>query len=284
MNAWATFGIGASTALGAVILYGLIEQRSAMKEATTAYARVGAEPEPPKVRFGPEHVSELPEIAQRYFKHAIAPETPIYSVVELQMEGTFLLGDKAKFQTYSMSAREVLRPPDQFVWMPQLRSGALTISGSDGLARGEAWTRFWLFRLIPVVQEENYPDLVRSAKFRALGESALWMPSSLLPQNGVKWEQLGPADATVTFTRFDPAITLQLSIDASGAVKEFVGQRWSNANPDKTFRLQPFGGKVLAEGSFQGLTIPTQVKLGNHFGTEDYLPFFQARVVGAKYR
>jgi hypothetical protein len=255
-----------------------------MGEAKTAYSRIAADGGTPLKHFEPEQVRQLPEIARRYLGHAIAPGTPLYSVAELEMEGTFLLGDKEKFQTYQMSARQALNPPDQFVWIPKMRSGAMTISGSDGLVRGEAWTRFWLLGLVPVAQERTAPDLVRSAQFRAAVEGALWLPATLLPENGVEWEQLGPNEARVTLRRFSPEIVLRLELDELGRVTEVVGQRWSNANSAKVFQLQPFGGTMLAEGTFQGFTIPTAVAVGNHFGTEDYLPFFQARITKATYR
>ena len=159
----------------------------------------------------------------------------------------------------------------------------MTISGSDALVREEAWTSFWLLGLVPVAHERTTPDLVRSAQFRAAVEGALWLPASMLPQNGVGWEQLGADEARVTFRWFRPEIVLRLKLDTAGGVKEVVGQRWSNANPDGAFRLQPFGGTILAEGTFQGFTIPTEVTVGNHYGTQDYLPFFRAEITGAKY-
>jgi hypothetical protein len=199
------------------------------------------------------------------------------------MKGTFLLGDKDKFQTYSMSARQALRPPDQFIWIPEMRSGAMAITGSDALFRGQAWTRFWILGLIPVAQELTSADLVRSAAFRAAVEGAVWLPASLLPENGVQWQQVGTNDAVVTLRKPQPHIVLRLKINDAGALTEVFGQRWSNANADKTFRLQPFGGKMTAEGTFQGFTIPTEVSVGNHYGTDDYLPFFQARITKARY-
>lgn len=94
-------------------------------------------------------VEGLPEALQRYFTHAIAPGTPLKTTVELEMRGTFLLGDRAKFQTYEMEARQILASPDQFVWIPSLRSGPVHITGSDALVGGEAWTRFWINSLMP---------------------------------------------------------------------------------------------------------------------------------------
>lgn len=277
-------GVGAMAVAGGAAVIAYASSRSAMCEAERAYDRVAARTREAPPRFQLTQVADLPEIAQRYFRHAIAPGTPLYSVAELQMMGTFLLGDRTGFQSYAMTARQVLRPPNEFVWMSRLRSGALSITGSDALVDGEAWTRFWLLGLVPVAQESSSPDLVRSAQFRSAVESALSLPASLLPENGVKWEQVSQDVAEVTLQRFRPAIVLRLTLAPSGAVREVIGQRWSNANPEKTFTLQPFGGTMSSDATFQGFTIPTYIEAGNHYGTDDYLPFFQATITSATYR
>ena len=283
MNRWAKFGLGSLILAGGAATVGYLSYRSAMAEAEEAYARLAGTQTSVQTTFDPSMVADRPEIAQRYFRRAIAPGTPLYSSVELEMEGTFLLGDRANHQAYAMSARQVLNAPDQFVWVPRMRSGAMTITGSDALVDAEAWTRFWLLGLVPVAQDRTSPDLVRSAQFRAAVESALSLPTSLLPANGVEWKQVSETRARLTFRRFSPAIVLNMTIDQNGAVREVVGQRWSNANRDKTFRLQPFGGTMGSESTFHGLTIPTKIAVGNHYGTADYLPFFQVRIKSARY-
>lgn len=285
LNRSTKFGLGSLAVAGVAALIGYVSYRSAMAEAEDAYAHLSGAPTTivQATPFDPKMLADQPEVAQRYFRHAIAPGTPLYSSVELEMEGTFLLGDKEKHQAYAMSARQVLNAADEFVWMPRMRSGAMMITGSDALVDGEAWTRFWLLGLVPVAQDRSSGDLVRSAQFRAAVESALFLPTSLLPSNGVKWEQVSENHARLTFHRLSPPIVLDMTIDHSGAVREVVGRRWSNANRDKTFRLQPFGGTVGAEGTFQGLTVPTEMAAGNHYGTADYLPFFQVTITSARY-
>jgi hypothetical protein len=78
-------------------------------------------------------------------------------------------------------------------------------------------------------------------------------------------------------------VVLHLTLNDDGAVREVVGQRWSNANSEARFKLQPFGGTAVAEATFQGLTIPNEISAGNHYGSEDHLPFFQARLTEARY-
>ncbi|MFO7910688.1 MAG: DUF6544 family protein [Desulfotignum sp.] len=54
--------------------------------------------------------------------------------------------------------------------------------------------------------------------------------------------------------------------------------RWSDANPEKQHRLQPFGGYLSEFQSFDGFRLPTHVEAGNHFGMDQYFPFFVADV------
>jgi hypothetical protein len=253
-----------------------------MRDAEEAWEQVASGAREPEAVFAPAMVAGLPEIAQRYFTHAIAPGTPLRTTVRLKMRGSFLLGDADSFQTYSMEARQILHPPFEFVWIPEMRSGVMRISGADALVQGAAWTRFWLLGLVPLANARTSPDLVRSATFRSTMEG-VWAPASLLPQNGVRWEQVSASRARVRIQRVDPEIVLDLVIGTHGELLEIVGQRWSNANPQQTFRLQSFGGSIQKERRFGGFTIPSRLKVGNHYGTDDYLPFFQAEIVSADY-
>jgi len=265
----------AGGALAAHLLY-----RSSMSEAETALADLAARPRAAVGTFAESMLVGLPDVAQRYFRHAIAPGTSLHTTVLLQMEGVFLLGDVDNFTSYAMQARQILSPPSEFVWIPNMASGLMRIDGSDALVNGAGWTRFWINGLLPVANVRTSPDLVRSALSRSAME-AVWAPASLLPSNGVRWEQQGPNTARLSFgTGIEP---VYLTLDEEGRVLEVVTARWSDANPEKTFRLQPFGGTAHAEITFGGFTIPSDLRVGNHYGTGAFLPFFQARVISAEY-
>lgn len=263
----AGFGLAGAGAFAARCRFAA-QLASAEQAAEAIKARSSAAP-----AYAPAMLKGLPDLAARYFRHAIAPGTPLSTTVELQLSGTFLLG-RLRF---AMNSRELLRAPHDFVWLPELRSGPIRMSGSDGLVNGEAWTRFWLNRLLPVAQVRHSPDMLRSAQFRAASES-IWAPAALLPINGARWEQLGADQARVTFPMFDPPISLDLTIGEDGALRSIVGQRWSNANPEGRFRSQPFGGTVLREARFGGFTLPSQMVIGNGFGTDRFDRFFQVEV------
>lgn len=87
----------------------------------------------------------------------------------------------------------------------------------------------------------------------------------------------------MTFGNGATQTAIVITIAESGQVIDIVADRWSDANPQKVFQLQPFGGTMEKEETFGGFTIPSVVHVGNHHGTDDYFPFFTARVLKAIY-
>jgi hypothetical protein len=145
------------------------------------------------------------------------------------------------------------------------------------------WTRFWLLDTVPVARTRSTLDLVRSARARAVAE-ALWVPASLLPANGVIWEAIDDERARAVFRYAGERFALELTVAADGRPLVLAMQRWTNANPQRLFRHQPFGATIMETGAFGGYTIPTRIDAGNVFGTEAYFPFFQARLTEARFR
>ena len=230
--------------------------------------------------FIPESVEDLPEPAQRYFRFSIAPGVPLQAVVKINMVGQIGLGHREVPGYRPMTAREILAPPHGFVWRPRIGVGLAAVTGSDGCIADQAWTRFWLAGLVPVARTSSTPDLVRSARARAVAE-AIWVPASLLPVNGITWQPLRVRRAQALFRSNGETYALDLTVGADGRPIRVAMQRWTNANPNRVFRYQPFGATVLEVRTFEGYTIPTRIEAGNGFGTQAYFPFFRARVTRA---
>mgnify|MGYP003626091366 CR=1 FL=1 len=238
------------------------------------WARLIEQAGAPVAVFDHALIASLPEPAQRYFRYTIAPGALLHRVVELDMEGELGLGTAEQPDYRAMSALQVIAAPYGFVW--QMRAGA--ISGSDGATPARSWTRFWLFGLLPIVRAGSNEDHRRSAFGRCVAEGAFWAPASLLPGEATRWEPLDvdSARAIVSFAGLEQAVDITVAED--GRPTRVVIQRWSNENPEKVFCEQPFGGDMAEFREFGGYRLPTVVEGGNHFGTEEYFPFFKARV------
>ena len=228
--------------------------------------------------YDPIMVNNLPEPAQRFFNFAIVPGTPLLTVAEIDMGGEFSLGDRENPGYQPMVASQILAAPTGFVWKVKM-PGLISVSGSDtGL-----WTRFRILGLIPVARMGGEANHARAAFGRYVAEAVFWTPAALLPGPGVVWEALdqNTARVTVTHNSLSQAVDVKVDTDGRPVVVEFM--RWSDANPERVHRLQPFGGELSDFRKVQGFRIPFQVEAGNMYGTEQHFVFFKAKVASVRF-
>jgi hypothetical protein len=289
--------------LTAAAALGLRAESRDRAQAARVWAALEALTEADPPRYDPAMVEGLPEVARRYFARAIAPGTPLHRVVRLEMEGSFILNGTPM----PMAARQILAPPARgFVWQAGIGAGMMRFAGSDGYrretgretgrqagreagretgreaGREESWTSFWLHGLVPLARIGGTPDHARAAATRVMME-AIWAPATLLPQFGAEWIQTGPDSAEVRFADAPGLEPMRLTLDAGGTPLEVVALRWTDANPERVWRLQPFGGRVLETGLHGGFRIPVRVEMGNMWGTPEAAPFFLATITRAEF-
>lgn len=195
------------------------------------------------------------------------------------MEGKFGLGQRDDPNYLDMKAVQILAAPNGFVWKMAAGAGLKSVSGSDS----SSWTRFWLAGLVPVARTGGTEDHARSAFGRCVSEAVFWTPAAVLPRPGVTWDAPDPNIARVTMTHEGMTQTVDITVDADGRPTRVVLERWSNANPDRTYRPQSFGGYLSEFRDIEGFRIPTHVEGGNFIGTDAYFPFFIARLTEARF-
>ena len=238
--------------------------------------------EPPSTHqfFTEDMVSDLPTPARCYLLHAIRPGTPLAYSVSLELGGTMRL--KPWQEWMPMKARQVLAPPRGFVWRAEVGGGLTRFSGGDHYANGSGRVRFWLWGFIPLVKQEG-ADVSRAALGRMVCET-IWLPSSLLPQRGVKWEASDDESARATMKIGEETVTLNLQMEPDGRLREIRILRWGNQTEDGSFGYIPFGGQLQEERAFGGYTIPSKVSVGWRIGTDRFFEFFRARIENADFR
>lgn len=247
-----------------------------------AWRRLSSHQQTAPAAFDVSMIAGLPDPAQRFFRFAIAPGTPLHTVAEISMAGEFSLGTRDNPRYMPMRAEQLLAAPDGFVW--KVRAGnRVWFSGSDGAAEGRSWSRFWLLGILPVARAGNNPDHRRAAFGRYVAEAAFWTPAALLPGEHVRWEAIDDSSARVILAHNGLQQAVDVTVDAEGRPVKVVFQRWSDANPAKVFQLQPFGGYLSDYRQFDGFRVPARVVAGNHFETDDYFAFFRATVTAVRF-
>ncbi|SHK62151.1 hypothetical protein SAMN05216369_2495 [Marinobacter antarcticus] len=229
--------------------------------------------------FTADMIAHLPEPTRRYFLYTITPGTPLSKVASITVVGCFGMGNRDKPSYLDFTATQVLAMPAGFVWKMRARRGLMRLSGSDS----QRWTRFWLMSLLPVARLGGNPDHTLSAFGRYVAEAVFWTPAAVLPCPGIVWEALDADRARVTVKYRDLSQSVDLTVGADGQPTQVCFERWSNANPEKQHRLQPFGGYLSEFQYFGGFRLPTHVEAGNHFATDQYFPFFVADVTAVEF-
>lgn len=270
----------------ALVLFFLLMVRwSDRKEDAATWNELSAQQPSDPIRFSTSMVADLPEPAQRFFLFAIKIGTPLYTAAEISMKGEFSLGSQENPNYMTMTAEQILAPPHGFVWKLNAGKGLMQISGSD-VAYADAnqtWSRFWLFNIFPVARSGGNPDQLRSSFGRYVGEAVIWTPAALLPNENIRWDFIDDSTARVTLTHKGLQQSVNLTVDAEGKLNAVTFQRWSDANTEKRYQLQPFGGILSDFKEFGGFRLPTKVEAGHMFGTDEYFPFFKVNVAGIRF-
>lgn len=234
------------------------------------------------IRFSDDMISELPEPIQRYFKYMILPDTALKRAVDIKMSGRLGLGPKEAPDYMNMTATQIMAFPEGFIWNIKTGRGPMVVTGSDGLYQNKSWSRFWLMHAIPLGRagglSSRREDHHRAAFGRLVAETAFWSPASLLPSEHVSWEAVSSDHVRATVTYQNLIQSVDIYINENGQPIKVTIPRWSDANPENRYQLQPFGGYPSVFKEFEGYRLPTHVEGGNFIGTEDYFPFYIADV------
>jgi len=214
-----------------------------------------------------------PEAARRWFAHAIGPVAPAARGVLLRMTGHIKVGRWLPFR-----AVQVIAPPHGFVWVARAGWGPLSFTGFDSYGKGEGRMRWLLGGRVPLVTGAG-PDVTRSAADR-VALDAVWLPQSF---TDVQWDNGGPeGSAQAVRAVGDEQALVELRTGDDGRLTSVRMQRWSG--PDKKpWGRYPCGGIVDAEATFDGITIPSRVRVGYWIDTVDWAKgeFFRCHVTDA---
>lgn len=160
---------------------------------------------------------------------------------------------------------QVIVPTQGFVWVASAGWGPLSVMGFDRYSEGAGEKRWLLDGRIPVMTATG-PDVTRSAAGR-VALDAVWLPHSF---TDLRWEPGESEESAVALRTVGKEETrVELQVGDDGSLRSVRMQRWS-APGKQPWGLHPCGGIVEAETTFDGITIPSRLRVGYGIGTEQW--------------
>lgn len=232
--------------------------------------------------FFHDSVRDLPIPARQYFEYMIKDGTPLRDTAIIHMTGQLGLGPQTDPDYMAMTAKQIMRLPQGFIWAVNTGRGPMVVTGSDGFYQDKSWSRFWLMHSLPLGRaggnSKRRLDHRRAAFGRLVAEAAFWTPAALLPSDAIVWDAVNDSTVRATVTYQELVQSVDIHLTPEGQPYKVTIQRWSDSNPSNRYQLQPFGGFLSDFKNFEGYQLPTHVEGGNFIGTNRYFPFYIAEV------
>ncbi|MBF5045727.1 hypothetical protein FGE12_25190 [Aggregicoccus sp. 17bor-14] len=250
MRPWS--GIGLLVVGGAV---GAVALAHARWRRDTAWAVVQLERLEPA---GRTVSAELPAPVARYFAFALpAGQAPIRGAHEVQ-RGEFLL----RPGTWSpMRAEQHFSGGTPgFVWDASIRMNPLlTVRVRDSYLRGEGRMLGKVEALVPVVDQHGTREMAEASLQRWLAET-VWLPTALLPREGLTWSALDAHTARVTVQDSGVSASADFRFGAQGEIVEVSALRYRDVDGRPV--LTPWKGRFWSYERVDGMQVPRGAEVG----------------------
>jgi hypothetical protein len=166
--------------------------------------------------FSLEQLAGLPPPVTRYFALALAPGAPYLSGATVMQQGEFRIG-AGGWSPFGAVQHFAAGPPG-FVWDARIRiAPGVAVAVRDSYLDGKAAMEVKLASLIPLVNQRGRAELNQGALLRFLAE-AVWLPTALLPGQGITWTPISDHAALATLTDRGNSVSIEFEFGASGEI------------------------------------------------------------------
>lgn len=200
----------------------------------------------PTMRFGAELARPLSEPARRWLLHSVDVNTPMYTRVDLELEGHLKIGTWRPFTAHLM-----VRPHHGYRWSVSTHIGGVRVDGLESMSPAIAHRTWEAAGLVPVLRTSG-ADLLNSAAGRLAADS-VFVPTAF---DRATWEpSVDPDSAFATWRIGSRVDRVRLDVAPSGRLRSVSLRRWGSP-PGASYGRHPFSMRFEQEVSYDGVTIP----------------------------
>lgn len=207
----------AAGAVGAAVAGRLLWDRATARAVARLTARAPSRDGATTSTFSREQLAGLPGRVVRYFELALTPGQPLVRRARVRQAGEFRTGAEAAWSPFTAVQHFSVRPPG-FVWDATIRMAPLlSVRVRDSYLDGEGAMYGKLAALVPVIDQRGTPEMAAGSLVRYLAE-AVWLPTALLPSEGVSWEAVDDSTARATLADGTTTVSLDVHVGARGEI------------------------------------------------------------------
>ncbi|GBE18485.1 hypothetical protein BMS3Abin16_01089 [archaeon BMS3Abin16] len=228
-----------------------------------------------------DEVDELPSPVKKYFHHVLKKGQPIISKVFISQNGGFRAKPEMAGWSEMKAVQYFSSEPRAFVWDSQIFILPLvSINVCDSYIDGKGSMTGKFLSLFTLINSHDEEELNAGALQRYLAE-AVWFPTSLLPSQGISWEEIDSSKAKATITDSGITVSLEFEFNERGeAVSVYTPGRYREVKGK--YELTPWKGRFSNYIEVEGYRIPTKAEVEWHLKDKTY-PYWKAELIEVRY-
>jgi len=232
-------------------------------------------------RHSESGLDSLPAPVARYFRAVLPVGQPLVREAVLTQRGTFLVNAKSGGWGPFTGTEHFTARPAGFVWDARIRMmPGLDAFVRDAFVGGEGSMQVAMLGLVPVLTVKGTRAIAEGALHRWLAE-AVWLPTALLPRNGVAWSALDDTSARATIASGGVTVSADFRFGADGLVSGvYVPARMRDVNGRGV--PTPWQGRFRRYEERGGMKIPLEGEVGWVL-PEGYQPYWRGEILLATY-
>ena len=264
----------------AFLVIGAKQNKSKTKALVGKLVNSSAIEKPHMVNF--TSLSELPKPVELYFRNVLLFDgQKIINSARFHQVGELKVDPKSKKWSPFEASHFVSQSPVAFMWDAKIQIAPVfhvrvTDSFMDGIGAGNVS----LMSALTVGSDQDNPELNSGALYRYLAE-AVWHPTALLPQSGVKWEPVDENRAIAHLTKFGISISLEFRFNNFGEITGIYTEERFGKFGDKYIKY-PWEGRFKNYQEFNGVKIPTEGEVGWYL-PEGWWLFWKGKIVNTEF-
>jgi hypothetical protein len=204
--------------------------------------------------FDVRQLEGLPAPVARYFTFALTPGQRAVRRAHLRFDGTFAAKPDA-WAPFTADQHVTARPPG-FVWDARIAMmPVVPVRVRDSYVDGEGSMRAAAASVVSLTNQHGTKEMAAAALQRFLAE-AVWLPTALLPRDGLTWSPIDDDNARVTLTDGATTVSLDAHFTPKGELESISTMRYRDVNGTPV--LTPWFGTHTDYQRIEGMMIPTR--------------------------